>query len=194
MLLEGTNEFNLGEGFNHTILKEAMTDKGFTFGMMEGFTLIAEGTIKNIVNGRVKSTSAQNLSKICKVLDVPLGKVLGTEEIKKQIEDQGIKDGDASILDLKEIYEHHEVIMKETNEKNIDNIRSNYAQHREDFIENVEKRLADKREIIEAKDAHIKTLEKELLSCKIALCICLVIFFGVLIAELMNPNLGWFRY
>ena len=91
MLSELTNELNLPEGLNYTILKEAMIAKGYSFATMEGLTLIAEGTLKNILSGKVKKTSAQTLNKICKVLGVPLEKVLGTEEVKKQIETQGIK-------------------------------------------------------------------------------------------------------
>ena len=79
-------------------------------------------------------------------------------------------------------------------ETHINNIRSHYEQHRQDSIENYEKRLSDKREIIEEKDNHIKTLKKEMLYARIFSWICVGILVSLLIAELMNPNLGWLRF
>ena len=202
MLSECTTELNLPDGINYTILKEAMLAKGYSFATMEGLTLIAEGTIKNILNGKVKKTSAQNLNKICKVLGVPLEKVLGTEEVKKQIENQGIKEGDASVIALKEIYEHHEAIMNETNEKHIANIRSHYEQHHEDLKENFEKRLADKREIIELLTSENNKLKEQLKkqehdtkigniirNCIIGLFVCGTI--TLLILEFIYLEKGW---
>lgn len=194
MLNECTNELNLPEGLNYTVLKEAMLAKGYSFGTMEGLTLIAEGTIKNILNGKVKKTSAQNLNKICKVLGVPLEKVLGTEEVKKQIENQGIKEGDISVIALKEIYEQQQALFKETNEAHITNIRSHYEQHHEDLKENYERRLADKRELIDSYKERIASLEKDCRSHKIAFWVCIIVFVAVLILEVMNPDLGWFRF
>ena len=99
-----------------------------------------------------------------------------------------------SVLALRDIYEHQLSQIRKTNEEHIHNIRSHYEQHHEDLKENFERRLADKRELIESYKEHIKTLEREFLISKIALGVCLVVFIGVLIAELLNPNLGWFRY
>lgn len=189
MLSKCTNELNLTEELNYTILKEAMHAKGYSFGTMEGLTLIAEGTIKNILNGKVKKTSAQNLNKICKVLGVPIEKVLGAEEIQKQIENQGIKEGDVSVIALKEIYEKQQVLFNETNERHIDNIRTHYEQHHEDLKENFEKILAGKKELIETYKEYILALKKGLLVCVIMLIVCLTAFIAVLIAEIMNPEL-----
>lgn len=69
-----------------------------------------------------------------------------------------------------------------------------HKQHHDDIKDSYEKRLADKKEIIESQREHINTLKKENLITKIALCVCVVVFITVLIAEVMNPNLGWFRY
>ena len=60
--------------------------------------------------------------------------------------------------------------------------------------ENYEKRLSDKRELIESYQVQIQTLEKECRSSKISFWICVAVFIAVLIAEVMNPNLGWFRF
>lgn len=194
MSFEGINESHLLEGLNIKLLNDAKEDKGYSFATMEGLTQIAEGTLKNIFNGKVKNTSAQNLNKICKVLDVPLEKVLGIEAVKHQIENKGIKEGDASVLALKEIYETQLAAFKENSEKHIENIRSHYEQHHEDLKENYEKRLADKRELIDSYKDHIKTLEKDCRSHKVAFWICVVFIVTFLVLEVMNPSLGWFRF
>ena len=74
------------------------------------------------------------------------------------------------------------------------NVRTKCEQHLHDVKDTYEKRLADKREIIEQKEKHIKALEKEILSSKIFSWICVAILVALLIAEVMNPNLGWLRY
>ena len=101
---------------------------------------------------------------------------------------------ESSVFALKEIYEHQLSKMKETNEEHIHNIRSHYEQHHEDLKENYERRLADKRELIDSYKEHIITLERECRHSKIAFWICVVVFIAVLIAEVMNPNLGWLRF
>ena len=80
------------------------------------------------------------------------------------------------------------------NETHISDIRAHYEQHRQDFKDHTEHRLADKREIIEQQNEHIKTLKKELFSATIFSLICIAILIGLLIAEVMNPNLGWLRF
>lgn len=80
------------------------------------------------------------------------------------------------------------------NETHISDIRTHYEQHRQDYKDHTEHRLADKREIIEQQNEHIKTLKKELFSTKIFSVICIAILIGLLIAEVMNPNLGWLRF
>lgn len=99
-----------------------------------------------------------------------------------------------SINSVKEIYEQQLLEKDKLHEKHEENIRSHYEQHRKDSIANYEKRLADKREIIEQKEEHIKTLKKEIISSKIFSWVCVAILLALLIAEVMNPNLGWLRF
>lgn len=182
---------------NYVLLNEARKQKNLTFSEMETRTQVPEGTIKNILLGKTKNPGYEPLRKICNELDIPIEKAFisdGVEQVKAQIETQGIKEGNVSVLALKEIYEHQIQIINKTNELHISNIRSHYQQHHEDLKENYEKRLADKRELIESYKEHIDTVRKEFLICKIALIACVVLFLLVLIAEVMNPNLGWFRY
>lgn len=187
MSFEGINESHLLEGLNVKPLNDAKNHKEYSFATLEGLTQIAEGTLKNIFNGKVKTTSAQNLNKICKALDVPLEKVLGIAEAQKRIETQGIKEGDISVIALKEIYERQQILFKEANEAHIENIRAHYQQHHEDLKENYERRLADKRELID-------TLRMELRTSKIFSWVCILVLVALLIAEVMNPSLGWIKF
>ena len=99
-----------------------------------------------------------------------------------------------SVLALKDIYEYQLSEVRKTNEEHIHNIRSHYEQHHEDLKDNYERRLADKRELIASYQEHIASLKRDCLISKIAFGVCVLIFVGVLIAEVMNPDLGWFRY
>ena len=67
-------------------------------------------------------------------------------------------------------------------------------QHFNDTIKHYEHRLEDKREIIKEEKEHNTTLKKEMRSHKIFSCICLGILVGILILEVLHPDLGWIRF
>jgi transcriptional regulator with XRE-family HTH domain len=188
-----TNEIKLQEGIDFKLLDNARKDRKWSVPQTAEFADVPEGTTKNILNGTTLNPGAENLGKLCRTLGVPIEKVLRQDE-RVEIENQGIKVGDVSVLALKDMYEMQMAAIRETNETHINNIRSHYEQHHEDLKENYERRLADKRELIDSYKEHIKTLEKENKHSKIAFWICVCVFIAVLIAEVMNPNLGWFRY
>ena len=185
------------EAINSALLNQLRKDKGLTFSDMEKFTNISESTIKNILLGRTKNPCMETLIPICKVLGIPVEIAYehgDIEDIKNKIERQGIKEENVPVLALKEIYEHQIATINKTNEEHINNIRSHYEQHHEDLKENYEKRLADKREIIDSQNEHIKTLKRNLRTSVIGLPVCLVVFIALLIAEVLNPNLGWIQF
>lgn len=191
------NAISSQPGINHLLLNQLRKDKDITFADMEKAINISESTIKNILLGRTKNPGMESLLPICRELGIPVEIAYESgniDEIKKKIESQGIKEENVSVLALKEIYEHHIFTINSNNEAHINNIRSHYEQHHTDLKENFERRLADKRELIESYKDHIKSVEKTCFSLKIALWVCAVVFAGVLIAEVMNPNLGWFRF
>lgn len=188
-----TNELILPEGIDFALLEKARKDLKWSIEITAQKANLAEGTTKNILNGTTKNPGAETLRKLCDALNVPVDKVVKSNRMN-EIENKGIQLGDASILALKEIYEQQLLNVKETNEAHIHNIRTHYEQHHEDLKENFERRLADKRELIEAYKEHNKTVEKECTTYKKAFWICVVVFIALLIAEVMNPNLGWFRY
>lgn len=188
-----TNDITLQEGIDYALLNDARLAKNLTVDQTATLSNVPKETTKNILNGKTKNPGAENLGAICRTLGVPMEKVLRQDE-QKQIEAQAIKEDDSSVLALKEIYEMQIATMKATSDEHIHNIRSHYEQHHEDLKENFERRLADKRELIESYKEHIATLEKDSRSHKIAFWLCAAVLICLLIAEVMNPNLGWFRF
>ena len=127
----------------------------------------SESTVKNLCTGKTENPGIATVRDVAYAMDGSLDAIYG--KIKE--------------TSINEVYETH-----------INNIRAHYEQHRQDSIENYEKRLADKREIIDEKNEHIKSLKKEIFYFKLFSAICLGILVGLLIAEVMNPNLGWLRF
>jgi superoxide dismutase len=95
--------------------------------------------------------------------------------------------------------------MKETSEIHINNIRTHYEQHHQDLVDNFEKRLSDKRELIESYKEQIKVLSegenKQINDLKkanlikniiISIFVCGVI--ALFVMELLHPEHGWLRY
>lgn len=188
-----TNDIKLQEGIDYKLLDDARKDRKWSVAQTAEFSDVPESTTKNILNGTTLNPGAESLGKLCRTLGVPIEKVLRQDEMV-EIEKQGIKENDASVLALKEIYEMQISTMKETSEAHITNIRSHYEQHHEDLVENFEKRLADKRELNETLKEHIKELKKDNLIKGIIIAILVVIFVGLFILEIMHPEHGWLRY
>lgn len=166
-----------------TTLKEKT---GLTYEAIAEKSKRSESTVKNLCSGK---TEDPRLDTVAPVIYAMGGSV---DEMFTGKNKDAVKE--ISINSIKEIYEQQLSEIAKTSETHINNIRAHYEQHRQDSIENYEKRLADKREIIEQKDSHIKTLEREILSSKIFSWICVAILVALLIAEVMNPNLGWIKF
>lgn len=147
----------------------------------------SESSVKNLILGKSDDPRIDTVAPIVYALGGSMDEMLNPKKSKDELKE-------TSVIALKDSYEYQANLLKETNEIHIGNIRSHYEQHHEDLKENFERRLADKRELIESYKEHIKTLEKDCRISKLAICVCVVAFILFLIAELMNPNLGWFRY
>lgn len=144
-------------------------------------------TVKNLFTGKTEDPRLGTVAPIIYAMGGSLDEMYNPDKSKDNIKA-------SSVVALKDSYEYETALMKESYETQVNNIRSHYEQHHQDLVENFEKRLADKREIIDSYKEHIKTLEKDCRSSKIAFWVCCCIFIAVLVAEVMNPNLGWFRY
>ena len=160
---------------------------GLTYEAIAEKSQISESSVKKLCLGTAGDPQMSTIVPIVYALGGSLDEMLNPKKSKDELKE-------TSVNALKDTYEYQASLLKDTNEQHIHNIRAHYEQHHEDLKENYERRLEDKREIIDSKDAHIKSLEKNCRSLQIALWVCVVVFIGVLIAEVMNPNLGWFRY
>ena len=195
-MIQTTDIIN-NECINHGILRDAMEDKKLTYDAIEKGCGIPAATVKNILTSKTKNPRSDTLRTLCRFLDVPIENVYDQDKIheeKVQIEIQAIKEDHVSTIALKEIYEFQMAAIKETNEAHITNIRTHYENHVADLKENFEHRSEDKKEIIKMQEEHIKTLKKGCMILGFAFAVCFLILVGVLVAEVMNPNLGWIQY
>lgn len=144
-------------------------------------------TIKNLCNGKTEDPRLDTVAPIVYAMGGSIDEMYNPDKSKDEIKE-------TSVLAMKDIYENQLDAIKASYDEQVSNIRQHYEQHHEDLKENYERRLADKRELIESFKEHIKAVEKDCRHSKIALWICICVFVAVLIAEVMNPNLGWFRY
>lgn len=163
------------------------TKTGLTYEAIAEKSGRSESSVKNLCLGKSDDPRLDTIAPVVYALGGSLDEMLNPTKNKDELKE-------TSVIALKDSYEYQASLLKEANEQHINNIRLHYEQHHEDLKENFERRLADKRELIESYKEHIKSLEKVCRSTKTALWICAVVFVGVLIAEVMNPNLGWFRY
>lgn len=140
----------------------------------------SESSVKNLCTGKSDDPRIDTIAPIVYALGGSMDEMLNPKKSKDELKE-------TSVIALKDTYEYQAHLLKESNEAHINNIRAHYEQHHEDLKENYERRLADKRELID-------TLRMELRSSKIFSWICVLVLVALLIAEVMNPNLGWFRY
>lgn len=167
-------------------LNEKRVQNGLTYEALANISNIPEPTIKNLCSGKTKNPGIETIIPIITAVGGSFDEMINgknNDEVKE-----------TSIIAIKDVYEYQLAALKETNEEHVHNIRSHYEQHHEDLKENYERRLSDKRELIESYKEQIQNLKKEGHFTKIALCVCIVVFITFLIAEVMNPSLGWLRY
>ena len=160
---------------------------GLTYEAIAEESKRSESTVKNLCLGKAEDPRIDTVAPIVYALGGSMDEMLNPNKNKDELKE-------TSVQALKETYEFQTALQKETSELHIHNIRTHYEQHHEDLKENYEKRLIDKRELIDSYKEHIKSLERECRSSKILSWICISVLVALLIAEVMNPNLGWLRY
>lgn len=159
---------------------------GLTYEAIAEKSQRSESTVKNLITGKTEDPRLDTVAPVIYAMGGSIDEMY-TGKSKDKLKE-------ISIESIKEMYEYQLSEVTKMSETHIENIRAHYEQHRQDFKENVEKRFADKREIIAQQEEHIKTLKKENLMSRIFTIVCVAVLVGLLIAEVMNPNLGWFRY
>lgn len=147
----------------------------------------SESTVKNLFAGKSDNPGIDTVAPVIYAMGGSIDEMYNPGKSKDAMKE-------ISISSIKEIYEYQLSETVKMSETHINNIRAHYEQHRQDSIENYERRLADKREIIEEKEKHIASLKTEMMYSKVFSLVCVGILVALLIAEVMNPNLGWFRF
>lgn len=155
-------------------------DLGWSISDLATHSNTAEGTAKNICMKKADNPTMETMIKIMDSVNGSFDEMLHPETYKARMTD------DAVVALMSAI--------RETNGEHVHDIRTHYKEHHDDMKENYERRLADKRELIESYKERILSLEKDCRHSKIATWVCVCVFIVVLIAEIMNPNLGWFRF
>ena len=168
-------------------LNSKRLENGLTYDAVALASDCPESTVKNLCTGKTEDPRLSTVIAVMNAVGCSFDEMIYPDKINDKMKE-------TSVLALKDTYEFQLSVIKETNEAHIHNIRAHYEQHHEDLKENYEKRIDDKGELVESYKEHISTIKKELLIWKVALCVCICVFIAVLIAELMNPNLGWFRF
>lgn len=137
-------------------------------------------TVKNLCYGKSEDPRLDTVAPIVYAMGGSIDEMYNPDKDKDDIKE-------TSVLAMKDIYENQLTAIKESYDEQISNIRGHYEQHHQDLVDNFEKRLADKREIIEMqkKTNRLSTIVAWVLGA---------VLVSLLIAEVMNPNLGWFRY
>ena len=137
-------------------------------------------TVKNLCYGKSEDPRLDTVAPIVYAMGGSIDEMYNPDKDKDDIKE-------TSVLAMKDIYENQLTAIKESYDEQISNIRSHYEQHHQDLVDNFEKRLADKREIIEMqkKTNRLSTIVAWTLG---------IILIGLLVAEVMNPSLGWLRY
>lgn len=168
-------------------LNELKKKTGLTYEAIAEKSKRSESTVKNLCLGKAEDPRIDTVAPVVYALGGSMDEMLNPKKSKDELKE-------TSVIALKDSYEFQAALLKDTSEAHIENIRAHYQQHHEDLKENYEKRLADKRELIESYKEHIISLEKDCRSHKIAFWICIVVFVGILVMEVMNPNLGWIQF
>ena len=155
-------------------------DAGLTHGDIADRKNISESTVKNLCTGKTDNPGIKTMIPVMEAVGGSFDEMLFPEKTKDEVKE-------TSILAMKDIYENQLNAIKESYDAQIGNIRGHYEQHHQDLVDNFEKRLADKREIIEMQ-------KKENIASKTVAWVCGGILILLLIIEVMNPTLGWIRY
>ena len=133
----------------------------------------AVSTVKNLCLGNSEDPRIDTVAPVVYALGGSMDEMLNPGKTKEDLQE-------VSISALKESYEFQVKSIKETNEEHIHNIRTHYEQHHHDLRENYER--------------IISILKTVCLILGISLCICFVILITLLIAEIMNPHMGWIQW
>lgn len=151
-----------------TYLNALKTQGNFTIETISKLSGVPEATVKNILSGKTEDPRFETVSALVNSMGGSLDAIY-TGNKKDNIEAHAITA-----------------------------IKENYEQRIADIREYYEQRLSEKdkhheRLLLEA-EKHIETIKLDKRWFRIGFVVSVFIFAMLCVAELLNPNLGWFRY
>lgn len=168
----------LDEKFIAKYLTTIIKETGNTYESVSQKCNIAESTVKNICSGKTENPGIITVARMTYAVNGSLDEMCG--KTKEDIDEK------TKNL-IKEMSEFQFAEYRKTEEAHICNMRTHYEQHRDDTITNFERLLAEK-------DCQTKFFKKLAFVCFIIACVGFSILIGLLILEVMNPDLGWIKF
>lgn len=146
-----------------------LKNKGnFTIETVSNLSGVPESTVKNIFTGKTEDPRFETVAAIVLAMGGSLDAIYSAAK-KEDIEAN-------AVITIKESYEHR-----------IADIREHYEHRLREQKERYEERIEEINE-------HIETIKLDKRWFRIACVVSVLIFAMLCVAELLNPNLGWFRY
>jgi predicted transcriptional regulator len=147
----------------------ALKNKGnFTFETISNLSGVPEATVKNIFSGKTEDPRFETVSSIVLAMGGSLDAIY-TDAKKDDVETN-------AVIAIKEAYEQRIEWLKESYEHRLNEKDRHYE-----------------RLLLEA-EKHIETIKLDKRWFRIGFVVSIFIFAMLCVAELLNPNLGWFRY
>ena len=149
-------------------LNTLKTQGNFTIETISNLSGVPEATVKNIFSGKTEDPRFETVSAIVLSMGGSLDAIYSAAK-KEDVEAN-------AVIAIKEAYEERIAVIKEQYEHRL-----------------AEKDKHYERLLLEA-EKHIETIKLDKRWFRIGFAVSIFIFAMLCIAELLNPNLGWFRY
>jgi predicted transcriptional regulator len=147
----------------------ALKNKGnFTYEAISNLSGIPEATVKNVFSGKTEDPRFETVSAIVLAMGGSLDAIY-TAAKKEDVEAN-------AVIAIKEAYEERISLLKEQYEQRL----AEKDRHYDRLLSEAEK--------------HIETIKLDKRWFRIGFVVSIFIFAMLCVAELLNPNLGWFRY
>ena len=152
-----------------TTYLNALKNKGnFTYETISNLSGVPEATVRNIFSGKTEDPRFETVSALVNSMGGSLDAIYSATK-KEDVEAN-------AVIAIKEAYEQRIALIKEQYEHRL-NEKDKYY----------ERLLAEA-------EKHIETIKLDKRWFRLATVASVIIFALLCIAELLNPNLGWFRY
>ena len=146
-----------------------LKDKGnFTFEGISNLSGVPEATVKNIFSGKTSDPRFETVSAIVISMGGSLDAVYNATK-KEDVEANAV------------------IAIKETFEQRLSDLKEHYEHRLTEKDKHYERLLAEA-------EKHIETIKLDKRWFRLGFVVSVFIFAMLCIAELLNPNLGWFRY